>query len=155
PKDEIRELSERSEVMILAAMELGTDVGHALVYGLDRYHPELLMIERLRRVVETEGGAMVLAHPMRPFHGRRLDWTDFPAYFHGVEVINGDHSDSTDGYLVRHAHELELATIAGSDAHSADAVARVATLFPHPPRTAADIANLIKSRQTTLADFRP
>lgn len=155
PAREIRELSERAEVIIIAAMELGTDAGHVLVYGLDRYHPELLMLERLRRIVETEGGAMVLAHPMRPFHGRQLDWADLPSLFDGVEVINGDHSDSEDGYLARQTRELGLATIAGSDAHTKDAVGRVGTVFPRKVLDGGHISQLIRARLASPADFRP
>ena len=50
PAHEIRELSERHEFTILAGMELGTDIGHVLTFGLPRYHPELLEIERLHRI---------------------------------------------------------------------------------------------------------
>ena len=41
-------------------MELGTDVGHVIVLGLDRYHPELLEIEVLWRAVRDEGAVAVL-----------------------------------------------------------------------------------------------
>lgn len=148
------ELSERYEVAVIPAMELGTDAGHVLVYGLERYHPELLVIERLRRIVEAEDAAMVLAHPMRPFHGRQLDWEEMSSLFDGLEVINGDHSDSEDGYLVRHSCDLALAPVAGSDAHSRDAVGRVATAFPRPVRTARDIVEFIRGRRTAAIDFR-
>jgi predicted metal-dependent phosphoesterase TrpH len=153
--DDLSELSERHEIAVLGGMELGTDCGHVLVYGLDHYHPELLVLERLRAVVEYEGAAMVLAHPMRPFHGPRPGWDTFPLWFEGVEVINADHSDSEDGYMARHARELGLAVVAGSDAHSRDAVGRVATAFPSHVGDIGDIARLLRDAATGVADFRP
>lgn len=155
PADDVRELSERFEVMVLAAMELGTDCGHVLVYGLDRYHPELLQLETLRRIVTSEGAAMVMAHPMRPFHGPRPGGADVALWFDGIEAINGDHSDSEGGYLIRQANDLGIATLAGSDAHSRDAVGRCATAFSGRVSEVYDIPALIRGRQVQAVDFRP
>ena len=155
PAAGIRELAERFEITVLAGMELGTDAGHVLVYGLDRYHPELLMLETLRRIVASEGAAMVMAHPMRPFHGRRPGWDELPAWFDGIEAINGDHSDSEDGYLIRQASDHQIAAIAGSDVHSRDAVGRCATLFPSCVSDVHQLAGLIRDRQVSPIDFRP
>ena len=63
--DKAREIGERHGVAVLPGMEIGSTHGHVLVFGLDRYHPELTNIERLREIVLAEGGAMVWAHPMR------------------------------------------------------------------------------------------
>ena len=155
PAQELRELGERFELTVIAAMELGTDAGHVLVYGLDRYHPELLALENLRRIVQSEGGAMVMAHPMRTFHGKRPGWDELPAYFDGIEAINGDHSDSEDGYLIRQAAERGVAAIGGSDVHSKDAVGRCATIFPKYVFDGGHIAELIRSCQVRPVDFRP
>jgi predicted metal-dependent phosphoesterase TrpH len=152
---DLRELSERHEILLLGGMELGTDAGHVLVYGLDHYHPELLVLERLRHIVEYEGAAMVIAHPMRPFHGRRPGWDEFPLWFEGAEVINGDHSDSEDGYMSRHARELGLSLVGGSDAHSRDAVGRAATAFPRRVKEIGDIAAMLRDGSATALDFRP
>lgn len=155
PPEEVLELSERCEIVLFAGMELGTDAGHVLVYGLDHYHPELLMLDRLRRIAEYEGAAMVMAHPMRTFHGKRPGWDEIPAYFEGIEAINGDHSDGEDGYLIRQARQHSVASIGGSDVHSRDAVGRVATLFPRMPRDIGDLASLIRVRECAPVDFRP
>ena len=50
-------------------------------------------------------------------------------WFDALEVVNGDHSDSTDGYYVRLASQLGVGAIGGSDAHSLQAIGRVATVF--------------------------
>lgn len=154
-KDETRILSERFEINIFPAMELGTDAGHVLVYGLERYHPELLTLETLRRIVDSESAAMVMAHPMRPFHGKRPGWDEIPYWFHGIEAINGDHSDSEHGYLIRQAAEREVAALGGSDAHSKDAVGRCAGAFWTVPRDVHELAALIRRREVCAIDFRP
>lgn len=153
--DDTRILSERFEVTVFPAMELGTDCGHVLVYGLDRYRPELLRLERLRRIVEEEGAAMVMAHPMRPFHGSRPGWDELASWFHGIEAINGDHSDSEHGYLARQARERCVAALGGSDAHSRDAVGRCATGFRSAVRDVHDVAEQIIHLQVSPLDFRP
>jgi len=154
PPGSLRALSEQVEMTVLAGMELGTDAGHVLVYGLDRYRPELLILDRLRRIVESEGAAMVLAHPMRPFHGPRPAADTYASWFDGVETINGDHSDSEHGYLVREAETLGLASVGGSDAHSRQAVGRVATAFRHPVRTVSDVVDQLRRVECFAVDFR-
>jgi len=151
---ELRELAERCEFPVFAGIELGTDAGHVLAFGFDRYRPELLVLERLRPIAEREGAVLVLAHPMRPFHGNVPPWSEFPRWFDGVEVINGDHSDTEDGYLVRQASDIGLATVAGSDAHTRDAVGRVATAFPGRVQSVEDIVSGIRHAETSPIDFR-
>lgn len=154
PAEDLVALSEQVEVRVLAGMELGTDAGHVLVYGLDRYRPELLILDRLRRIVESEGAAMVLAHPMRPFHGPRPAADTYASWFDGIETINGDHSDSEHGYLVREAGMLRLASVGGSDAHSRQAVGRVATAFTRRVRAISDIVEQLRQPACFAVDFR-
>jgi predicted metal-dependent phosphoesterase TrpH len=152
---DLRELAESCDFPVFAGIELGTDAGHVLAFGFDRYRPELLVLERLRPIAEREGAVLVLAHPMRPFHGIVPPWSEFPSWFDGVEVINGDHSDTEDGYLVRQVNDLGLATVAGSDAHTRDAVGRVATAFPRRVQGVEDIVSGIRLAETQPIDFRP
>ena len=155
PQAEIRELNERHEFTIIPGMELGTDVGHVLVFGLPRYHPELLEIDRLHRVVAEEGGVAVLAHPMRHRPGRHAGWEEIQAWFQGVEVINGDHSDTVGGYHHSQTQSLGLAPVAGSDAHSRPAVGRVATAVPNYVAGLFDLVRAITDRTAYPVDMRP
>lgn len=91
------ELSERTEFPVLAGMELGTDAGMVHAFGPERYHPGLLVLGRLRRLAGTDGAALVLAHPRRPFQGHRPPWAELGGWFEGSEVVNGDHPDSEHG----------------------------------------------------------
>ena len=156
PADELRVLGEQSEVLLLRGMELGTDLGHVLVYGLDHYSLELLSIRRLRSIVKAEGAAMALAHPMRPLSsGRSPSWEEISELFDGIEVVNGDHGNPVDGYYSRLAADLGVAAIGGSDVHSREAVGRVATAFPEPVRDLGSLVRFIHEQRVYPVDLRP
>ena len=152
--DEMRELSERFEVVALPAMELGTDVGHVLVYGLDHYAAELLRAENLRPIVLAEGAAMVWAHPMRQVDGRRASWQEVPELFEALEVVNGDHSDRVDGYYASLSKDLGVGRTAGSDVHSIPAIGRVGTVFPEPVPDLETLVRLLREHRHDIFDFR-
>ena len=122
---------------------------------LPRYHPELLEIEELRRIVAAEGAVAVQAHPMRYRPGRQPGWEEMRAWFDGVEVVNGDHSDTVGGYHHTQALELGLAAVGGSDAHSRQAVGRVATAVPGYVASVYDVVRYISERSTQPVDMRP
>ena len=129
PEADARTLSERYEVAVIPGMEVGTDIGHVLAFGLDHYHPELVHIEQLRRICLAEGAAMVWAHPMREMALPRPDWDDVPRLFEALEVLNGDHTDGVEDYFADLADRLGIGRTGGSDAHSLPAVGRVGTAF--------------------------
>jgi predicted metal-dependent phosphoesterase TrpH len=153
---ELREFCERHEVHVLPGMEVGTDVGHVLVYGLERFTPELLAVDSLRRIVESEGAVMAVAHPMRPFHGgRHAAHDEFPEWFDGLEAINGDHADTEGGPFDLLADRLGIAAIGGSDVHSEQAVGRVVTAFESPVEDVESLAGCLRAGLTRPRDLRP
>lgn len=154
PADEAAALGERFELAVIPGMEVGTDIGHVLVFGLERFHPELVHVRQLRRIVRTEGAVMIWAHPMRELALRRLDWEELPELFEGIEVLNGDHTDSTDGYFTEIASDLGLGMTAGSDAHSAQAIGRVATAFAAPIDDLDSLIAALHDRGQDVLDLR-
>ncbi len=150
-----RELSERHEVCVLPGMEIGTDVGHVLVYGLDRFTPELLEIVTLRRVAEAEGAMLALAHPMRPFHGRHAPRDRYVEWFDALEAVNGDHADTEGGPFELLAGRIGVGAIGGSDVHSEQAVGRVVTAFDSTVEDIGDLVDHIRTRLTHARDLRP
>lgn len=153
--EDARAMSERHGVCVLPGMELGTDIGHLLVFGLPRFTPELLAIDSLRPIVEAEGAAMALAHPMRPFSGRLPGWDEMSEWFHALEAINGDHSDSEDGQYARLAARLGLAAVGGSDVHSRQAVGRVVTSFSEPIGDVETLVRSLHAGRVAPHDLRP
>lgn len=155
PQSDATKLSELFGITVVRGMELSTDVGHVLVYGLERYAPTLLEIEQLRPIVRAEGAAMVLAHPMRSHSGRQPPWEEMREWFEGIEAVNGDNSDSADGYYVRQAAEVNVAAVGGSDAHSRVAVGRVGTAFASPVASVSDLVDQLRAGTASAVDMRP
>jgi len=137
-------------------MEIGTDVGHVLVYGLDRFRPELLEIDTLRRIVIAEGAAMALAHPMRPFHGgQHAARENYEQWFDAVETINGDHADTEGGPFEQLTSKLGISAIGGSDVHSAQAVGRAVTTFEATVDSIEELVDQLRAATTRPRDLRP
>lgn len=151
---EARALAERHGVSVIPGMEVGTDIGHVLVFGLEQFHPELVHIRQLRRICLTEGASMVWAHPMRELHLRRPDWDELPQLFEALEVLNGDHTDGVDDYFSDLADRLVLGRTGGSDAHSIQALGRVGTAFEGTVRTVDDIRLALRGGAYHAVDFR-
>ena len=128
PAADALELGERLGLPVLRGMEVSTDAGHVLVFGLERHSMEMARVEDLRRIVLGEGALMVLAHPMRePTFGR--PWSEAAKLFDGLEALNADDSRHSFRMLEEVAAQLGIVATGGSDAHSAAAVGRCATAF--------------------------
>jgi predicted metal-dependent phosphoesterase TrpH len=154
PEEELQILSAQFGITVLGGMEISTDFGHVLVYGLDHFSPELMFVEKLRPIARSEGAVMVLAHPMRPAsHGRSPSWEEIPEYFEGLEAVNGDHGD--DGFYRRLASDLGVAALGGSDAHSRVAVGRVATSFAAPVPDIQALIRQVREQTVEPVDLRP
>lgn len=136
--EEAAELSERHGLAVIRGMEVSTDAGHVLVFGVEGYTLEMTHLEKLRAITEREGGAMVLAHPLRG-QGFRRPWDVAPHLFEALECYNGDDHNRSSEYLLAIMTNLGMRGTGGSDAHSAPAVGRRATRFRTPIRDERDI----------------
>jgi hypothetical protein len=126
-----RELSERHGIPVVRGMEASTDAGHVLVFGLDEFRPEMFSAERLLAIVRSEGGAAILAHPLREPRSRR-PWDEVRDMFDALEALNGDENGGSAGVVAGIAARLGMRTTGGSDAHSLAALGRCATVFRDP-----------------------
>lgn len=154
PADEAAALAERHGIAVIPGMEVGTEIGHVLVFGLDRFRPELVHVRQLRRIALAEGAVMVWAHPMRELHLPRPDWEELPALFEALEVVNGDHSDREDGHFAQLARSFGLGCTAGSDAHSVQAIGRVATAFEAPVPDLGTLIEALRAHAHAPLDLR-
>lgn len=138
------EATERFGITVLRGMEVSTDAGHVLVFGVDGFRLEMMRLEALRRVVEREGGAMVLAHPTRGA-GVQRSWAEIRHLFHALEGMNGDDYNRSAAYVLDIARDLGLGATGGSDAHSLPAVGRCATVFAAVIRDEEDLVRALRS----------
>jgi predicted metal-dependent phosphoesterase TrpH len=140
--DEVAALSRRHEFLVLPGVEVNTEWGHILVFGLTRFVYGMHRFTELATMVSEAGGAMVAAHPYRrqlPFELRNDgDWSESleraaqnPAYrlVQAVETVNGRGSDRQNEFSAALGDWVGLPSVGGSDAHALLDVGRCATEF--------------------------
>lgn len=126
-------------------MEVSTDMGHIVVVGLKEYVAGIRKCAELRRVVDSVGGFMVVAHPFRHFFdpvtftrqgkqpplmtAENLAKMPVFEYVHGIEVLNGANTMRENYMALQVAALLGKPGTGGSDAHSTSGVGYYCTLF--------------------------
>ncbi len=161
--EQVRELARRHAFTVLHGIEVNTDDGHFLAFGLDRYVYGMHRTAELARLVDEAGGALVAAHPYRrqlPFDLRdEGDWTEpleravaNPAYRYvcAIETLNGRGSERENAFSQALGKRLGLPAVAASDAHQRSDVGRCATAFQ---RDIADVSDLV--RELEAGRFQP
>lgn len=139
---EVTALSRRHNFLIIPGVEVNTEDGHIIVFGLDRFVYGMHRLHELAQLVEQAGGVMIAAHPYRrqlPFELRHEgDWSDAlervlanPAYRNvcAIETINGRGSDRENAFSQALCERLRLPAVAASDSHERKDVGRCATDF--------------------------
>ncbi|TAK67448.1 MAG: hypothetical protein EPO22_02915, partial [Dehalococcoidia bacterium] len=99
---EVIALGKRHNYLVMPAIEINTDDGHILVYGIDKYVYGMHRSGELAKHVNAASGAMVAAHPYRrqmpwymdderDYHDALVRASKNPAYQHcaALEKLNG------------------------------------------------------------------
>ena len=125
------ELSERFGISIFRGIEADTDLGHLLLFGINRevqrrfdLTSRMLKSALLIDVLHSEGGIAIPAHPFRESgFGVRLDslLARHGAALGAIEVINGQNSAAENQHAADAALKLGITGVGGSDAHFASA----------------------------------
>jgi predicted metal-dependent phosphoesterase TrpH len=126
PGDELAQLRRETGFLILGAVELTTDLGHVLAFGLPESASSAVAAELAERA-EKHRALLYLAHPARDsllrLNRRVIDT------FASVEVANGSDSRLKNMAAAGIARGFRLPGIGGSDAHTLAEVGRAATRF--------------------------
>lgn len=146
---------EQSDLLVVNGMEVSTDMGHILAFGLPRFAPGIHRIADLRRVADEVGGYLAVAHPFRywyePVHFTRrgevqpemvpevLARTPVFEYVDAIEVLNGSNSDRENQIAIDVANYLGKPGIAGSDCHSETGIGCCQTHFERMIETPAQL----------------
>jgi predicted metal-dependent phosphoesterase TrpH len=157
------DLAKRHDFLVIPGIEVNTEDGHIVVFGLERFVYGMHRIHELASLVADAGAIMIAAHPYRrqlPFELRHEgDWTAAveravanPAYahVHAIESQNGRGSERENGFSAEIAARLKLPTVAASDAHERKDIGRCATEFE---RSITDLADLME--ELSGGRFRP
>lgn len=167
--EKVHDLARRHAYIVIPGIEVNTEDGHILAFGLDRYVYGIHHTAELARLVDEAGGALVVAHPYRrqlPWQVRRegdpdeaFVWSEAleraaasPAYQYvcALETLNGRSSQRENDFSQELCRRLGLPAVAGSDAHQWDDLGRCATEFQRP---VADVSELIV--ELKAGRFRP
>jgi len=164
PADEVKRISDEAEILVLVGVEINTDGGHALVFGLEEYIFGMHRPAFLREQVDRVNGAMLMAHPYR----RSLPWGvdpgtkgydealkraikgEFIRVVDGAEVINGRATEIQNEFARLLLDAVGTPKLSNSDTHTVEGIGYVATEFE---REVYDVPGLIVELQT--GRFRP
>jgi predicted metal-dependent phosphoesterase TrpH len=155
-----RKLAREHEFVLLCGMEVSTDLGHILVYGLEEYVSGIIYAETLRQVVDQVGGVMFAAHPYRKAFMQTNGRWDAPKptltvqkaaeraivrVVDGLEVYNGATGDRENAVAVAVGDYVGLRGIGGSDAHSDLGLGCCVTEFERHIRTEAALIDELRA----------
>ncbi len=157
------DLGKRHNFLVIPAVEINTEDGHVLCYGLEKYVYGMHRWPELAQHVQAAGGAMIAAHPYR----RQMPWDatgreDYvtglekaclnPAYAlcAGIEVINGRGKAIENQFSAELCERLGMPASAASDSHAITDIGRCATEFQRNIENLDDLIAELKAGR-----FRP
>lgn len=136
PEDEVQHLRDSLKFPIFSGVELTTDMGHILAFGLRSSSFSALAVEVFDSA--QRGGALLfLAHPARD--GLLRVSAETVRIFESVEAVNGSDTRLQNMAATGLASGFRLPGIGGSDAHTSAEVGRAATRFERPLATNEDL----------------
>lgn len=147
--DKMIAYAEGSGFPVFRGVEIYTELGDMLVYGMKRdtrYH--LTTFDELVEMAEMDGAAIIPAHPCRGWDPKHLEKHGFPRQIAdrivAIETLNGGNKVRCNEWATRIAGELGLPGTGGSDAHAIWQVGKCVTVFE----------NDIHSDEELLAELR-
>ena len=168
-RHEFKKFASLHKVVLIRAMEVETDYGHMLAFGLDRYQAGYNKAAELRKAATAAGGFVVTAHPFRGVlsgngnRGRALiyqsipeplpetpeDALDHPVFklADAIEVANGGTVDRENEFAMQVAELLRMPVTGGSDAHSTHGLGKFLTEFTDEVNTEAEFLKALHSKE--------
>jgi predicted metal-dependent phosphoesterase TrpH len=143
PADDLAAFAADYNLIVLRGMEVTTELGHVLVYGLDTVPNGSFLSTTLIAAVREAGAFAALAHPARAGQSP-VAAHHAAALFDSVEVLNGSDGPDQNRSAESLAHVTRLPGIAGSDCHSVAEVGTVATVLPRPVASEHDLVAVLQ-----------
>ena len=144
PARRVRALDEAAGILVLTGVEVTTELGHVLVYGLDELRPRISDARRLRELCDARGALMFLAHPARD-PGLRVP-SEAMQLFDGVEGLNGCDGPLQNQSASSRGRSRPLPPIGGSDSHALHEIATAATDFEADIGSIGDLLSALRSK---------
>jgi len=158
------ELAKRYDAVVLRGVELETDIGHVLVYGVNNEFLSRFDLANVSlsyadvfKAAWDAGGVAVGAHAGRPrigvvdhYEERAVDLSPVKI----VESLNGGSSDfeNARGHDLAVAHGIR--EVGGADSHFVSALGRCMTRFDGDIRTVEDLVAALRDPQASFVPVR-
>lgn len=162
-KEDVARLSREHDFPIFPGVEINTEEGHLIVFGLTKYIFGMHHAQFVRQLVDEVGGAIILAHPYRrlPRYNPTPDLAvelacQNPIFdlVDAVEELNGKAKDEENSFSQEICRRLNLRGIGGSDAHSTSDIASCATLFQRRVTNLRELVVELKEGRFSVIDLR-
>ena len=165
---EVAALRKRHNFLVIPGIEVNTEDGHIVVFGLARFVYGMHRMHELARLVDAAGAVMIAAHPYRrqlPFELRHEgDWTQAleravanPAVAHvtAIETQNGRGTDRENAFSTEVAARLNLPNTGSSDAHERKDIGRAATQLDRKITNLEGLITELRAGRVKPAVLRP
>jgi predicted metal-dependent phosphoesterase TrpH len=136
--------------VVLRGVEVSTDYGHVLVYGLENDGWNLwgrhnyLKLAKVMERVHVLGGICIPAHPFRGWESIGEKVYSVKG-FAALETHNGGNLPHQNSPAIEAAVNLGLPSVGGSDCHRVEDVGRSVTEFSNPIRNMDDLIREIRA----------
>ena len=143
--EEIKKIAQKYDIIIFLGYELRVKGGELLIYGIPKVLPLDMDPNIIIKKVKEMGGAVIAAHPFRGFFSS-FKKNVYDLDIDGIEVTNRP-THSFDQRALTAAIKMEVAMIAGSDAHNISDIGWCATKFKKRITSTKElISEIIKKR---------
>jgi len=162
-EEELARLSRELDFPAFPGVEINTEEGHLIVFGLKRYEFGMHHFEFVKRLVDDVGGAIIMAHPYRG----RVHYNPNPEMLleeacknhifgmvDAVEKLNGRAKDKERSFVLDLCRRLGLRNVGGSDGHSTSDIPSCATAFERKIRTLKELITELKAGRFRAVDLR-
>ena len=162
-REDIARLCQEHDFLVLPGVEMNTDEGHFLVFGIEEYSFGMHHIINLKRAVDEAGGVMILAHPYRRQFYQSGDIDEAVerysqrSFFHLVDIIevfNGRGTEKQNEFSRELCRQLNLKGTGGSDAHKLSDIPTYATYFERKISNVRELITELKAGRFRAVDLR-
>lgn len=150
--DDLSALSREHDVLVLGGIEVSTEYGDILVFGMRESVVGVAAVDELRRLVDGAGGVMIAAHPFRKdmFTGHPANVDEIAArpifqLVDAVEVFNGMSNRKEVALGCEVVRKLGMRGVGGSDTHAVHTVGQCATAFEKEVHDEQDLVAELKA----------
>jgi predicted metal-dependent phosphoesterase TrpH len=155
--ERLRESIENANIVILSGQEVRAyihdfPVGDILAFGFyGNLGCKKLKAEQIIKLIHSEGGIAVAAHPYRDILG--FGDVVYSLDFDAIEVYNSNHTEDDTRKAIEASSRLNLPALAGSDAHDSRVVAKYFTHFNDTIQKEEDLIAAIKAGRCRPCKF--